>query len=195
MELLPQQDPEYQPTREDIEAVLRRIDQDNRAVEGELARVRLSHEQRMIGILMERGSKQLLVPLIQQIETIKQSQCDRTKGLVKERDSLLQENKALKAKLGAIRYELANHVEVDRGRLLEISSTEFADEFQDLLRILLQAWKIANRYRAGKAPSKPTIRHLATLVEGFMETYPHFSKERIYREIYGAALYTESDFE
>jgi len=178
--------------RDDVEAVLRHLEQEDRRTDNELVRVKLNHEQRMIALLMEKGSKKMLVPLIQWIDALEVMQRQREEQLQQECDQLFKENRALKAKLAAVHYELSGEKEIDRDRLLSLLDTEFGDEFRDLLGILWQSGTIANWYRTGRRISAPRVRHLATLIEEFQSKYPHFSRSRVYREVRGESLYDSS---
>lgn len=164
--------PEY-PIRGDIDAVLRQIDQENQSVQGELARVKLRYEQQMIKILIEKGSRKMLEPLIQKLKEMEVDCSKQRQEWQSACDRLSQENRVLKAQLSIIHYELAQG-DVDPERLLELLEAKFTDELIDFVAIVRQARVIASRHRNGRNPSKPDVRHLASLVQEFDQKYPHF---------------------
>lgn len=185
----------YSDLREDIEVVLMQMEQEEQIVQANIRRAMLNHERQMtslqanikktkldneqkaIKMLMEEGARKLVLPLIGEIDRCKAYQSDQNQKYQQICNRIRLENKSLRVKMAAIRYELSRGEEVSRDRILEILNTETTiDMFQDLLEILSKAMDIAYRYREqGKLANKSQLRTINRLVVAFEEKYRTFN--------------------
>jgi hypothetical protein len=166
----------YSGGRENIEGVLKAIEQEDQTTQASIEKIKLNHEQKMIKLLMEKGANKLTLPLIQEIDRCKAYQSDQSQKYQQICNRIRLENKSLRVKMAAIRYELSRGGEVNRDRILEILNTETTiDMFQDLLEILSKAMDIAYRYRIGKLANKSQLRTINRLVVAFEEKYRTFN--------------------
>jgi hypothetical protein len=185
----------YSELREDIEVVLKQIEQEEQIVQanirraklnyerqmtslqGDIKKIKLGNEQKAIKMLMEEGARKLVLPLIDEIDRCKAYQSDQSQRYQYICNRIRLENKSLRIKMSAIRYELSRGEEVIRDRILEILNTETTiDMFQDLLEILSKAMDIAYRYREqGKLANKSQLRTINRLVVAFEEKYRTFN--------------------
>jgi hypothetical protein len=185
----------YSELREDIEVVLKQIEQEEQIVQasirraklnyerqmtslqGDIKKIKLGNEQKAIKMLMEEGARKLVLPLIDEIDRCKAYQSDQSQRYQYICNRIRLENKSLRIKMSAIRYELSRGEEVSRDRILEILNTETTiDMFQDLLEILSKAMDIAYRYREqGKLANKSQLRTINRLVVAFEEKYRTFN--------------------
>jgi len=179
-----QEKEEQYSLRDDIELVLRQLEQQDgiiqerveqtRATHGERRiNLKATHEQKIIKLLMEKGSRQMLLPLLGQLEETNQQRIEYYHSLHSENQYLREENRALIGQLSAIAYIL-NHEEEFKGelptkeRILRILKgiTEFSNMFDSLVKVFsIVEFALTYLHGQNKKPPIRIIREMNSLVE------------------------------